>query len=483
MQQDAWTERELQSVDFGDLRINRRYLQIAELFDLKPEASIPNKCDEWSITKAAYRFFDNKKVTPLKMIEPHIEETVRRVERKSIVLAIQDTSFFNYNSRSKAKGLGRISIGAAYGNHYTNQGLIMHTTYAVDIAGLPLGVLDQDIFVRNKEESEVVNNMPTRIRKGIPIELKESKRWIEPFERFESFLTPEVRNKLVHVCDREGDFYDLFWAAQRHGAQVLVRASFDRVVDKYVRKKGYVNEKIFARAKKQPVVGNLEVEVGSTTKRAARTAVVSISVGNFNLQPNRFHPAIKAQPEIVLPLSYIYVIEKNPPENQEPLEWLLFTNLTVTDYDSALEKVKWYQRRFTIETFHKILKSGFNAEECQLSSGDKLKKYLTMISILAWRIHWMTHIARVEPNAPAEQILRPLEIKILQTKYMKKKTRDNKKLIPEWKPATTYEALRWVAQLGGFLARKGDGEPGPKAIWNGWTRLADIVLGYELMLA
>ena len=82
----------------------------------------------------------------------------------------------------------------------------------------------------------------------------------------------------------------------------------------------------------------------------------------------------------------VYVQEKDPPQGADPLEWMLLTNLKVENFDDALEKIAWYKLRWRIEMFFKVLKSGFSVEDCRLSDGKRLIKYLTIMSILAWRL-------------------------------------------------------------------------------------------------
>ena len=149
------------------------------------------------------------------------------------------------------------------------------------------------------------------------------------------------------------------------------------------------------------------------------------------------------------------------------------TNLIVNDFDAALEKVRWYCLRWRIEVFHKILKSGFLIEDCRLSTAERLIRYITLMSIIAWRIFYITLIARTQPELPCTKLLDKNEWQIL---YVKIHRRQN---YPKVEP-TIKTVVSWIAQLGGFLARKGDGEPGPMVLWRGWRRLTDLCEGWEL---
>lgn len=132
-----------------------------------------------------------------------------------------------------------------------------------------------------------------------------------------------------------------------------------------------------------------------------------------------------------------------------------------------MEKINWYKMRWQIEIYHKILKSGCKVEDCRLEDTSRLIPYLTVMSVVAWRLHWMTYINRIVPEQPCGLVFEAHEWKALYIKI--NKTRD----LPAVEP-TVNQAIRWMAQLGGFLNRKKDGEPGIVAIWRGWQRLHDM---------
>lgn len=146
---------------------------------------------------------------------------------------------------------------------------------------------------------------------------------------------------------------------------------------------------------------------------------------------------------------------------------MLLTNTAVSNYDEAVEKMKWYRLRWGIEVFHKILKSGCQVESCRLGTAERLTKYLALFAIIAWRLHWITQVNREAPNESCVALLADHEWKALYCKI-------NKTSEPPEVPPSIRQAIRWIAQLGGFLARKGDNEPGIVTVWRGWQRLTDI---------
>jgi len=152
---------------------------------------------------------------------------------------------------------------------------------------------------------------------------------------------------------------------------------------------------------------------------------------------------------------------------------MLLTNIQIRTLEEAIEKVNWYKLRWRIEGFHKVLKSGCRIEDCRLQNAERLIRYITLMCVIAWRLFWLTYMNRQSPNAPCSIVLTEHEWKALYCK-IKKTTQ------PPDEPPKLREAMRWIAQLGGFLARKCDGEPGMVTLWRGWQRLADIAEDWTL---
>jgi len=147
---------------------------------------------------------------------------------------------------------------------------------------------------------------------------------------------------------------------------------------------------------------------------------------------------------------------------------VLLTNLSVKEFEGATEKIQWYGRRWGIETWHKVLKSGCRVEDCLLETAERLKRYLTLFSIIGVRLMYVTYLARVQPEAPATAVFCAGEIEALHLRLKKAPP-------PPERPPTLREAVRMIGRLGGHLGRKGDGEPGPTVLWRGWLRLYEDV--------
>ncbi len=124
-----------------------------------------------------------------------------------------------------------------------------------------------------------------------------------------------------------------------------------------------------------------------------RTTVLEVKFSNFVMNASKNNARRKTQKLPNLNLNAVYVIEKYPPFGEEPMNWILLTNININNFEEAVEKIQWYCLRWRIEVFHKILKSGLKVEECRLQTADRLIRFLTIISIIAWRIFFITLVA------------------------------------------------------------------------------------------
>lgn len=454
--EDTWAANEFAQIELNDARLNRRCQKLAAALGQQPTAPINQACEDWADSKAAYRFFDNADVSPEAILAPHRQRTLERMKRYELVLAIQDTTFFNFTHHPKTEGLGEI------GHKKQNQrGVGLHSTMAVTPDGQPLGLLTQAFFTRPIGEA---SHTPNEMRK-LPIEEKESYRWLEAFEKTIA-LAPEP-TRVVTVCDREADLYEMFVLAQERQAPLLVRASDNRCLAEAESKH------LWDKAERQPVRGELTVQITGNQDRQERQATVSIRFCQVKLRPP-WRPQQKKLP--VVTLQALLVREEHPPEDlPDPIEWLLLTNTPVRNFDEAVRVVKWYCCRWQIEVFHKILKSGCRVEDCRLQTATRLQNYIALMSVVAWRLHWLTYLNRTEPGLPCTHILTTVEWQALYMHIHKTS------IFPTSLP-TVLQAIHWIAKLGGFLGRQSDGEPGITVIWRGWQRLQDMAATWYLVV-
>jgi hypothetical protein len=305
----------------------------------------------------------------------------------------------------------------------------------------------------------------------VPIEEKESFKWLESLRKVKRLFS-KATTQVVTVCDREADIYEFFADASKQKMPVLIRASFDRSINKKNRR-SKPEDKLWGFIKSKSCAGVLKVEVAKKKGEPARVALLAVRFSPFILNPPTSRTANKDGLLPNIDCHAIYVSEVNPPQDATPLEWMLISSIPINNFEEATEKITWYCYRWRIENFHKILKSGYHIEACRLQTASRLIRFVTLMSIIAWRLHWLTLVARSEPDLPCTTILTESEWHVLFTRQNRTKE------IPK-QPPTLRTVIRWVAQLGGFFGRKSDGEPGSMAIWRGWKRLIDLAMGWEL---
>ena len=448
-----WLELELGEVSLGDKRLNWRLIDTGKKLASKPSGSINQACDDWADTKASYRLFENEKTTPEKILKPHQERAKERIVGHERVLAIQDSSYLDYSHHPTKKGMG--PIGTPEQNI---TGMIMHTTLITTCAGLPLGIAGQEIWSRPEE----VKQMSSSERRKLPIEDKESHKWLKGINHAVKAIPDGT--KVVNVCDAEADIFELFDHARTLKTDILIRAAQNRSVSEPE------VGRLWAILGSRKVAGHLKVQVPARDNEPKRTAIVTVRHESLTLKtPQHLRKTMKD-----IPLYGVLVQEENPPPGvKNPLCWLLLTTASVLSFEDAVERIQWYRQRWQIEVYHKVLKSGCHVERSQLATAKRLHSFIALLSIIAWRLFWITHIRRHDPDAPCTLVLTTHEWHSLYAFHH----RTNH--LPTEPPTVTQVTL-WIAQLGGFLARKHDGHPGVTVIWRGWQRLSDISAAWLL---
>ncbi len=450
----TWAEVELGDAVLGDPRRTRRLTTLVHTLAARPATSLPQACGAWAATKGAYRFLANKHVAPAAVRAAHQRRTLERVAAEPLVLLVQDTTHLEFASQPHIADLGPLNTRA-----HPGRGLLLHSTLALSAEGLPLGLLDQQLWARSAEAA----GQRTQ-RKQRAIQAKESAKWLRGVAAAAAQLPPE--QPTLVVADREADVYDLFLAPRGPRMHLLIRAAWDR----RVRSADPAATHLWAAAQGWPEQDRQAVRVPRADQRPERQATVSLRWGSLHLQPPR-HRGGERLPAV--PLQGVLVQEVAPPAGVPPLEWLLLTTLPVASTAGAWQVVQRYRARWRIEQYHFVLKSGCRLEQLQLDSAERLERALALYSVVAWRLLALTYAARQQPEASAEPALSRAEWQTLWCVH-------HQQPVPPDEPPRLREAVRWIAQLGGFLARKGDGEPGVQTLWRGWQRLTDLTEGFHL---
>lgn len=446
----GWVHREFAGAKLGDRRLQARLLALADAFFAKPQANIPQACGAPASAKAAYRFFDHDRVTMDALLEPHHQATIDRMRRESVVLVAQDTSSLSYTLHAQMEGIGPISSRVN-----GPQGLMVHSALAFRPDGLPLGLLDIECWARDPSEFG-----KKKQRHSKPIEAKESFKWIRALTPIGSAAGHCPSTRMVTLADRESDIFEYLLEARSRGLDVVVRAKENRALDAEV-------QRLWPHMHLRPKAGTIELQVPRHRRQPARTAEMSVHFGEVTLAPPQDKPRLAP-----IRMWAVFTREELPPkEVKEPLEWMLLTTVPVTGLVDAIERVQWYARRWGIEVFHRILKSGCQIEDRQLGTADRLEACLAIDAVVAWRIHYLTWLGRATPDLPCTVAFEADQWKAVIVFRTRKP--------PPEQPPSLRQMIRSIAQLGGFLARKSDGEPGTQTLWRGLQRMDDITAAFR----
>jgi hypothetical protein len=488
-----WAQQEFGEVKLGDQRLRDRLIRIMTDRGEHPDVSyLAAAAGDRYAAKGYYYFIDNKhaELTPEAMLATHRQRTLQRMMNYPLVLVVQDTSDLNFSTRPQTTGLGVI------GSNQTGAkslGLKLHSSLALTREGLPLGVLRSVAEVQElKEEAE--KQKPWEALKR-PIEEKKSFRWIQGLRDCVAAAEEMPQTRLLMLADREGDIFELFAEAEatRKRVGVLVRAAHNRRLEGEEQKlwetlQASRNETrmevIIPRQRTKPAKREQAEQPGLP----ARPAQLSVRFEKISLAPGRH-----LESDSAVTLWGVYVGEPEPPPEAKPIEWMLLTTEEIASGEQAAELVGLYSRRWRIEEWHRILKSGCRIEARQHQTRERLERAMAMDVVLAWRIHLLTLLGREVPELPCEVLFDVWEVRVLealraeqeQARQKSKRARTKKSegsAGKEKRPLLLGEAIVQVAKLGGYLARASDPPPGAECLWTGMVRLCVMADGYRLAI-
>ena len=430
----SWAAQEFETLDLGDARLNRRAVLLAERLGQKPGASIPNACHNWSETVAAYRFLSHEDVSWDDVMQAHWQASEQRIGQHPVVLCLQDTTELDFNAQ-QTTGLGPLSYEA-------QRGLYLHPTYVVTPDREPLGVTNAWTWARQFKAAD-----------GTRAGVLESTRWIESYERVaeQALRLPHTRH--ICVADRESDIMALLVRAREldHAADYLVRSQHNRALPE--------GGKLWEKVGQAPVLGHVRFDLPAGRGRKARAVKQEVRVERVTL-----NDGAKGQVQVTC----VVAAEIDAPAGVKPVLWRLLTNRQASTLEQACALIDWYRARWEIELFFLVLKEGCRVERLQLGDSERLQTALALYMVIAWRINRLMRLGRALADLPADLVFESDEWKAAFIL--------NKKPVPKQVPELN-TVIRLIAQRGGFLARKGDGQPGAKSIWLGMQDVAVFVEG------
>lgn len=468
--EDGWIFEETGQIDLEDERLNARLRSVLAQLGKRPTASIPAACGGHADMTAAYRLFDNSKVTMQRILAPHAKATLARMIAQPTVLLVQDTTEIQL-TRPKRQVQG---AGPLDGNQ--RRGMLLHLQHAFTPDGTPLGTLNHTAWTRT--DDKVLNsNLSRADRAAIPIQIKESNRWLETLRGAQTVATHCPGTQIVSVSDSEADIYEVL-AESPMNIDWIVRGCQDRallreggtdaagtttpiLLHRHMLAQPLLYTNVIHVRGRDPMVA-LDTR-GRRQVRKDREAKVEVRSARVTLRP----PWRRDQKLPAVEVNVVLVHEVDLPGGEEPIEWMLLTSLPVATADQTERVIDLYCVRWMIEIFFRVLKSGCRVEDRRLENIQRLKACLAVYLIIAWRTLFVCRMARSCPDISCEAIFEPAEWKSVW-----KVVRHSD---PPAIPPRLQEMTNIVAMLGGYIHRK-NSPPGPQTIWIGLQRAHDFAI-------
>lgn len=442
----AFVAREFAGVTLGDERRRKRLVRVVLDLLEDPSRSIPQASGTWAAAKGAYRFFSNPHVTREGVMKAHWEQTAERIQSRDSVLVVEDTTYLNFTDHPATQGLGKI------GNRNSKKpllGVVVHSALAVEVGThRVLGLIDQEVIVRDDFQPAEETRAQLQARP------RESEKWVTCAQR--AIQRVGKAEGLIFTFDREGDIFEAIREIHERGARYVIRANWNRRTEG---SEGGLLDQIRA----EEVLGEMSVDLPAGHGQRARTLTLELRAASYRILPPQYDKSTKP-----LEIRVVSATQQRPKEGEAPLEWILLTSEEIDTVQNVEAVIQHYTGRWKIEEWHKALKTGCKIEERELEDWDRLNVLLGVLSIVAWRLLILRDAARFG-DASVDEYLSASEQAVLKAMDLK---------LPKTPSLRDY--LRSIAKLGGFLARKRDGDPGWMTLWQGLTRLRDLDRGFRL---
>lgn len=441
---------------FGDERLRKSGELLAQRVVERQAVCLRQLADDRAEQVKFRRFLLNKSVTVEEMVS-HQAMLLAKAAMGRHVLAIQDTSEINYEAqRGRKRGLGTVGNG-------TDVGLFVHPVLAVDAQTKEcLGLIGAQVWRRTKRKAANY--------KSLPIECKESWRWLKGGEQAKAALTSAAM--VTVLDDREGDIYEKWARLPDRRTHLLTRASQNRSLAD--------GDSLFPKLAGFPEAHRYVIDLPARPgKRSARQACIAVRYGRIRVRRPSSCSDRNAPDEVEL--FAVEAREVNAPAGEEPVHWRLLTTHTVEIVTQAMQVIDWYRLRWNIEQLFRTLKrQGLGIEQSVIEDGAALEK-LAMLALIGACITMQLVLARqaTNPEAPAERIFDDLQIEVLHALQAKLQGATTKQQ-NLYQPGTLRWASWTIARLGGWTGYETDRSTGPITMRDGLQRFYGIVTGYEL---
>ena len=449
--QSLWAEREFYGAELWDKRCNASLVRIGHALCDNAGMAFSSACGE-SLRQSGSAIFCHPDTSLEKLQKSHYEETAKRSREYDRVIVAQDTSFLDYSTHHATKGLGPIDTRGR------TRGLLMHSGLVLSTQGLPLGIIGQQIWARSDEIGK------RHQRKDLPIEQKESNKWLQGLDWANRRLSSESCEVCV-VGDAESDVFELMCAQRAANVEIIIRATQARNVMVLV--SGKQQRMLLPQALEHlQSVGTKQVVIQRQNKSVA--VDLKLSIGRIEVCAPKHYPAARKGDTVVMSVVYAQEIAVGSSHEEEPIEWILLYSGTVTSYEHACQIVEEYACRWTVERLHYTLKSGLKIEKIQFGDAKTLSNAIAVYSVVAWRMMWLTYFSRSNPDAKPQDVVDEESIQVLEAATKRKLS-------------TSGQVVIAIAKLGGYKGpTRNYRDPGLKVLWIGWSKLMAMLQGWKL---
>lgn len=445
-----WAQQQFGTCDLGDRRRTKRMVTLARQAAAKPDAATPAQTERWADCKAAYRLFDCEDVTFDAVVAPHCAAT--RGVGSGTFLVINDTTEVCFGYDRDLPGVGRV------GNAAAGRGFYLHSALIASVDGQELfGLGAQELYARPLKKVKRVGSARRKGRKT-----RETDMWGRVIDR----VGPAPAGaRFIHVCDRGADNFDVYCHLLAQQAGWVIRAA-------QLKRLLHDGRSLDETLADLPALGSYELTVRANQDQPARTALLEVRSTPILVPRPRSGVSRYAQDQGVteIPMWAVEVRQSRAPKGVKPLRWVLLTSEPARSFNDAWRIIEHYERRPLVEEYHKCLKTGCRVEARQYRTGDRLAPAVGLLAVLAVRLLQLKTAARTDPEQPAEDVVPATWLAALP--LVLKSRRPIK---------TVRDFFRGLASLGGFLGRKGDGEPGWQTVWRGLQTLLLCLRGAEAL--
>lgn len=447
--------------EFGDKRLNVRFRKIVEVKLQEMECSIPQAFKQWSQVKAVYRFMSNKKVNPERILASQFNSFPEKdFSQSQLVLAVHDTTELDFTGKSSDEQLGCLS-------YENKKGFFLHNTLLLTNEGIPTAVFHQHYWNRQKATLG-----KKKERKHLPIEQKESYRWIEGFERVSDHFKNKSSTTVINICDREGDIYELLQVDRPRNCHYIIRSCNNRRVENVEDSQ----HTLWERVNNTPVQGTYRIEVTDQKIRQKRMSTIEVKWLSDVVLTAPYRKNEKSSP---ISVNIIYAREINAPKDTNAVDWKLLTSLSMKTIDEALTIIRYYNCRWRIERFHYVLKQGCGVEGLQLEQEHNLKNAISLYSLIACKLLAMMYLSREQPQASVYSIGFTHQQYVWLYTYLE--TFYHIKIDKQTKKNSTIEHfIKLVGTMGGYQ-KHNKPHPGVKVLWRGMKELLTILNCFALL--